>query len=114
MFYVTEIVLSLGFADAIFRRERSDDRKCVCCSQANLSHPSDHIYPFPLSFMSLFQEAKLTCNTSGSDSPLHPGKGQAPVVQTLVSAIYRINLYLADSVIDFRNTYPLDSYLSGG
>ena len=34
MFYVTEIVLSLGFADAIFRRERSDDRKCVCASQA--------------------------------------------------------------------------------
>ena len=29
-----EIVLSLGFADAIFRRERSDDRKCVCGSQA--------------------------------------------------------------------------------
>ena len=34
-FYVTEIVLPLGFANAIFRRERSDDRKCVCCSQAN-------------------------------------------------------------------------------
>ena len=33
-FYVTEIVLPLGFADAIFWRERSDDRKCVCCSQA--------------------------------------------------------------------------------
>ena len=33
-FYFTEIVLPLGFADAIFRRERSDDRKCVCCSQA--------------------------------------------------------------------------------
>ena len=31
-FYVTEIVLLLEFADAIFRRERSDDRKCVCCS----------------------------------------------------------------------------------
>ena len=27
--------MPLGFADAIFRRERSDDRKCVCCSQAN-------------------------------------------------------------------------------
>ena len=27
--------MSLGFADAIFGRERSDDRKCVCCSQAN-------------------------------------------------------------------------------
>ena len=32
---VTEIVLELEIADAIFRRERSDDRKCVCCSQAN-------------------------------------------------------------------------------
>ena len=38
----------------------------------------------------------------------------APVVQTLVSAIHRVNLYPADSVINFRNTYPLDSYLSGG
>ena len=36
-FHVTEIVLPLGFADAIFRRERSDDRKCVCCSQANVT-----------------------------------------------------------------------------
>ena len=26
--------MPLGFADAIFRRERSDDRKCVCASQA--------------------------------------------------------------------------------
>ena len=34
-FYVTEIVLPLGFADAIFRRDRSDNRKYVCCSQAN-------------------------------------------------------------------------------
>ena len=33
-FYVTEIVLPFGFADVIFWRERSDDRKCVCCSQA--------------------------------------------------------------------------------
>ena len=38
----------------------------------------------------------------------------APVVQTLVSAIHRINHYPADSVINFRNTYPLDNYLSGG
>ena len=38
----------------------------------------------------------------------------APVVQTLDSAIHRINHYPADSVIDFRNTYPLDSDLSGG
>ena len=35
-FYVTEIVLSLVFADVIFRRERSDDQKCVCSSQAKV------------------------------------------------------------------------------
>ena len=34
-------------------------------------------------------------------------------VQTLDSAIHRINHYPADSVIDLRNTYPLDSDLSG-
>ena len=39
---------------------------------------------------------------------------QAPVVQTSDSAIHRINHYRADSVIDFRNTCPLDSDLSGG
>ena len=39
---------------------------------------------------------------------------QAPVVQTLDSAINRINHYPANSVIDFRNTYPLDGDLSGG
>ena len=38
----------------------------------------------------------------------------APVVQTLYSTIHRINHYPADSVIDFRNTYLLDSDLSGG
>ena len=38
----------------------------------------------------------------------------APVVQTLDSAIHRINHYPADSVIGFPNTYPLDSHLSGG
>ena len=42
------------------------------------------------------------------------GTVQATVVQTLDSAIHRINHYPADSVIDFRNTYPLDSDLSGG
>ena len=38
----------------------------------------------------------------------------APVVQTLDSAIHWINHYPADSVIDFRNTYPLNSDLYGG
>ena len=39
---------------------------------------------------------------------------QAPVVQRLDNAIYRINHYPADSVVCFVNTYPLDSDLSGG
>ena len=38
----------------------------------------------------------------------------APVVQTSDSAIHWINHYPADSVIDFRNTYPLDCDLSAG
>ena len=33
-FYVKEIVLPLRFADVIFRRERSEDWKYVCCPQA--------------------------------------------------------------------------------
>ena len=32
--FIMEIVLPLGFADAIFRRERSDNQKYVCCSLA--------------------------------------------------------------------------------
>ena len=39
---------------------------------------------------------------------------QGPVVQTLGSAINWINHYPADGVIDFRNTYSLDSDLSSG
>ena len=39
---------------------------------------------------------------------------QASVIQTLDSAIHRINHYKADSLIGFPNTYPLDSDLSDG
>ena len=42
------------------------------------------------------------------------GNVLAPVVQTLDSAIHRINHYPVDSIIDFRNTYLVDSDLSGG
>ena len=35
--YVTEIVLLLGFADVIFRSERSDDREYVCASQPTVA-----------------------------------------------------------------------------
>ena len=40
-------------------------------------------------------------------------KEQAPVVQTLDSAIHRITIYPVDDEIRFTNTYPLDSDLSG-
>ena len=43
-----------------------------------------------------------------------PVSNLAPVVQTLDSAIQRINHYPADNAIVSRNTYPLDSDLSGG
>ena len=38
---------------------------------------------------------------------------QAPVVQKVDSAIHRINQYPADNTVDFVNTYPPDSDLSG-
>ena len=38
----------------------------------------------------------------------------AQVVQRVNSTIHRINHYLADIVVCFTNTYPLDSDLSGG
>jgi len=38
----------------------------------------------------------------------------ARVVRMVDGGIHRINLYPADSVVCFVNTYPLDSDLSGG
>ena len=38
---------------------------------------------------------------------------QAPVVQTIDSAIRRINNYPLDNSIGFASVYPLDSDLSG-
>ena len=70
-----------------------------------------------------FSERRKSCQTSTSKTLIwghHNSVSmkavtyQAPVVQTLNSAIHRINHYPADSVIDFRNTYRLDSDLSGG
>ena len=62
-----------------------------------------------------FQGTPGSIRTVGGQSEEDSGeRGLAPVVQTLDSAIHRINHYPVDSVIDFRNTYPLDSDLSGG
>ena len=41
-------------------------------------------------------------------------KSRPALFKRWISAIHRINRYPADSVIDLRNTYPLDSDLSGG
>ena len=45
---------------------------------------------------------------------MNKSQNQAPVVQTLDSAIHRIKIYLVDNAIGFPNTFPLDSDLSGG
>ena len=39
---------------------------------------------------------------------------QAPVVPKVDNGIHSINLFPVDEAIDFPNTYPLDSNLSGG
>ena len=53
---------------------------------------------------------KLTYYLLACEQTLH----LAPVVQTLDSAVHRINHYSPDNGIGFSNTYPLDSDLSGG
>ena len=70
------IVLPLGFADAIFRRERSDDRKCVCCSQAILNAVAVKCIPprpswfFPVESKILFQQQETcTWNVHGMRNP---------------------------------------------
>ena len=45
--------------------------------------------------------------------PLSHGKNLGPVVRKVDNPIHRINLYPVDSVIDLRNSYPLDSDISG-
>ena len=44
----------------------------------------------------------------------HEDRDQALVVQKVDSAIHQINHYPADNTLDFVNTYPLNSDLSGG
>ena len=39
---------------------------------------------------------------------------QVPIVRKMDNAIHWIKLYPVDNTIDFPNTYPLDSDLSGG
>ena len=41
-------------------------------------------------------------------------RNQAPVVQTMDSAVHRINHYPADNSIGFASVYPLDNDSSGG
>ena len=46
--------------------------------------------------------------------PLSHGKNLGPVARTVDNAvIHRINLYPVDNAIDFPNTYPPDSDISG-
>ena len=53
---------------------------------------------------------------SGFPSPLRCADANylAPVVQKVDSVIHWIIHYAVDNAISFRNTYPLDSDLSGG
>ena len=45
--------------------------------------------------------------------PLSHGKNLGPVVRKVDNGIHRINLYPVNNAIDFPNTYPLDSDISG-
>ena len=61
------------------------------------------------------QKKDKMADGSGFPSPLPCADANhlASVVHKVCSAIDWINQYLGDNVISFRNTYPLDSDLSG-
>ena len=58
----------------------------------------------------MYKSRSSECNAIFPSSLPH----QAPVVQTLDSAIHWINHYPLDNSIGFASVYPLDSDLSGG
>ena len=58
----------------------------------------------------MFKQTKMSGDAGGAPvSECWPG----PSVRKVHNAIHRINLYSVDNAIDFSNTYPLDSDLSG-
>ena len=62
-----------------------------------------------------FQGTPGSIRTVGGQSEEDSGeRGLAPVVQTLDSAIHRINHYPADKYYGNQLRYPLDRDLSGG
>ena len=65
--------------------------------------------------MSLVEILRLTSKTEMHGRPkISVAVVQAPVVQTLDSAIHRINHYPADKYYGNQLHYPLDRDLSGG
>ena len=58
---------------------------------------------------------KEILRSSYREVPVSEGSSyQAPVVRKVDSIIHWISYYQLDSAIGYRNTYPLDSDLSGG
>ena len=58
-FYVTDIVLLLRFIDVIFRRERSDNWKYICCSPGTLSNvPHDLSHSVPQLLQSVIKKQR--------------------------------------------------------
>ena len=72
------------------------------------------IFPHPTNHPWVSEDEEQLGKLINDAVPEETKRHLAPVVQTLDSAIHRINHYPADSVIGFPNTYPLDSDLSGG
>ena len=67
-----------------------------------------------LLFGSLRQRTPLKFMLHNNQPINHHLTNQAPVVQTLDSAIHWINHYPLDNSIGFASAYPLDRDLSGG
>ena len=98
---VLPMLFSVGVMKSSSKSTQTTDPLKLAC--LNINKNSFRLYNWPHLFKSW-----ITLSSSLNN------RGLVLVVQTSDSAVHRINHYPADSIIDFRNTYPLDSDLSSG
>ena len=71
---------------AIFRRERSDDRKCVCCSEARFDTDNGYFYQFYVARVT----GNAIINLAGYIKPYGGSiyKGYEPSDRTKITVLY--------------------------
>ena len=109
--YITEIVLPLGFADVIFRRERSDDRKYVCGSQATdqiLNTSTIHSWINPL-LLGIIRRICITYTTSRVRGSMGPFLKKGDKLLNDVIMVFFLassKCFFYDLTVSLKGPYP--------